>query len=69
MEKISKEYENITVTEETKLKLLIDCANKINEIIDSINKYSGICEHDFKQQINCTANCKICTKCGLTQYE
>jgi hypothetical protein len=51
-----------------------DCLNwkelseKLNEIIDSINKYSGICEHQFQQQVNCTANCKICTKCGVIQY-
>jgi len=38
MEKITKEYENTVVTEETKLQLLIACANKINEIVEWINK-------------------------------
>ena len=39
MEKISKEYETTKVTAKTKLQLLIDCANKINEMVEWINNF------------------------------
>jgi hypothetical protein len=51
MEKISDDYRGTPVTEETKLKLLIDCANKINEIVDSLNAYTSQpnCKHNWVQ--------------------
>ena len=49
----------MTETEEQILILL-------REIRDLLKPQT--CQHDFQQQINCTANCKICSKCGTTQY-
>ena len=44
-------------------------AQKINEIVDNINKYSsdGICDHEFYQP-NSTSVCQQCKKCGAIKY-